>query len=213
MPLITLLIGSLATFLWTRYSNRVRQLDYYVSGLPVGNTNPPSLSVVAVSLFNKSDQDFADVVVDVTFSTKDGSKPKLTQSQATTPPAQTPSLPQTRPAISYDSALHLQYLMKIANRSDKPIWFANYTFENATAPDVELNVIQKGLEANQLPIGQSTNAMSGYLALVAECVSMVAIFVFFWWLARRSEKKAVEQFNAQQAVWKEQMQKINSNIK
>jgi len=141
----------------------------------VDNHPVDNISEVSISLFNATDQDFDDVLVDLIFSPIGGKLPALIQPNVTTSKEFFSEVPWR----SDSDGLHVGYNFKILNRNTQPALLGNYFFLGATAPELKVFVIKKGLSAERLEIGKSVSG-SLFTYVWVSLLSFIGVSILFW---------------------------------
>jgi len=113
------------------------KLTIAIDGNPVEN-----ISTLRLTLRNESDQDFEDLPIVVTFAATNNRKPVLIHENIETAHE---LYDNEAPTTDADSNLHLKYKLKVANRSNEPIFVDNYTFTGEQAPLMTIQLIKKGV--------------------------------------------------------------------
>ena len=165
VPVVCSLITAFITYNVQQYSGRLRTLKY-VKQVSAGIIKRPELngrnlklmlddrpidnvSTATISVFNTTDQDFEDVLLEVVFSGDGKSKPVLIQPKIQQPPE---AYEEVKLADRGDNALRLAYKVKIANRSNQAIFSGDYIFEGEKAPTVEVGVQKRGLGLEEVSL-------------------------------------------------------------
>ncbi len=139
-----------------------RQVEVRIDGKPVEN-----ISTVHVALYNRTDQDFENVPVELTFP----AATKIIQARSETAPNAPPEIPQTQPTAGTDGKIRYDYTIAHANRINDPVFIGDYTIEGPTAPALAVSVHGKGVEATP-----STNNTEMYTTVISKSINYVYAF-------------------------------------
>lgn len=169
VPVAVAILSAVVTFWLTQYGGRLRTFKYGVASssaifqkpemgqeikVTVGNKAVDNISTATVLLFNTTDQDFDDVPVTVTLKSKVGGKPNVLYARSATPSTPSPE-PQTQPLNPAEVVY--SFKVRVANRSEKPVFTAEYFVEGKEAPDVTLSVEKKGLTVERTELAAVSN--------------------------------------------------------
>lgn len=150
-----------------------KQIDILIDKKPIDN-----ISAVAVSLFNTSDKDYADVPLEVVFTPANGRQPLLIQANIKTPTEfyDAMSLPDAG-----DGTVRYGYRFHVVNRSPNNNAFleATYFFEGDQAPSISVVSMKEGLIAQRAEISktQQHSSIPWYVAVIVSILFVVAFAV------------------------------------
>ena len=161
VPLLTCVLGVLLKDGCDRYHRKTQTLDYFVVptssliqrpnlgdrplSVTVDGRAVENLSTATFYLANRSDDDYDNVPVEVSFSMPDGKPVELLRETVMPERVVPTNAPSTAPA----GRITRRYTLGVANRqrANEALIKAEYVFANATAPDVSVYVDKKGLVA------------------------------------------------------------------
>lgn len=156
IPVLTFALGIAVSIGWTLWSGRLRIVDYQVSAIAgalkapdvaakleifIDGQRVENISTIAVYLFNRTDADFDEIPVELTFDSPTGELPRMLHAKATAPPSSAelvPTIAHTQPARA---PARIEYVLPVLNRGDGQFGFVGrYVFEGSTAPEVRVSV-------------------------------------------------------------------------
>jgi hypothetical protein len=181
--LLALLCGAtgfaISHFWWEPYSDRIRYLDYCLTGtsdlsiLPgigrsargtIDGRPLAKLSTVQIQVFNLTDRDYEKVPVKVQFEDPPiGGRPGiLDEVVKSAPGAATGTIPGILPAIVVKRPVTTPpafvYELPVVNRSSEPVLEIAYLFDAEKPPKITVSVSHSKLEARQIDTAQKHDA-------------------------------------------------------
>lgn len=191
VPILCVCLGSIATIGWHLWTSRLRVIHYYVAVSPAIITKPElgdgrvevlvdgaavdNISTARVELFNRTDQDFVDVPVTISFAPTDGGPAAMLRS-VVRPRADAPVIDV---ATEVDSlgVTHFKYSIVVANRSEDPVMQVEYSLKGSEVPEIAVAVPLKGVRVSPITVGQDDSKPSFLQGLGFVVVVVLVLYV------------------------------------